>query len=378
MTGSDDFFSYLDSLNEQGAHRYQVFSRYLEAKARKLNQPLFGQFELTPLCNLDCGMCYVHLKADELRGQKLLTPGQWRDLMQQAYDVGMYEAALTGGDCLTYPGFDELYLFLQDLGCNVTVMTNGVALDPARMAFFREHPPALVQITLYGASEDDYERVTGRRVFDLVLTHIRQVQEAGFPLYLTVTPNRMLGESVFETLRLARSITQNVQLSTSLFTLKDGPRREGAEDLDMETYARILRFDRQLRGFELKERPESELPEPGGPKSDCDTCGLECGGGRSGFVIDWRGRMRICNRLEVTAEPLTEGFKEAWRKINSCANNWPRVPECAGCAYKEVCNRCAAHFLMYAEPGKRPEAVCRWTRYMVSRGILTPPVCDAE
>ena len=32
---------------------------YQEQKARKAGIPLFGQFELTPLCNLDCKMCYV-------------------------------------------------------------------------------------------------------------------------------------------------------------------------------------------------------------------------------------------------------------------------------------------------------------------------------
>lgn len=377
MTESQDFFGYLDSLNDEEKRDSRVFSGYLEAKARAMNVPLFGQFELTPLCNLDCGMCYVHLNAADLRGRSPLPADRWRDLMRQAYDAGMYEAALTGGECLTYPGFDELYLYLQDLGCNVTVMTNGVLLNDERMAFFREHPPALVQITLYGADEDAYDRVTGRRVFRTVVDHIRGVQEAGFPLLLTVTPNRFLGEDVFETIRLARSITPNVDISTALFSLKDGPQRVGASDeLDAEFYARILRFDRELRGLPLQERPESELPDPGGPDSACDERGLECGGGRSGFVIDWQGRMRICNRLEVFSDPVRDGFDAAWRKINEAANSWPRVPECQGCPYKQVCNRCAARCLRYAEPGKRPETLCQMTRYMVSRGVLSPPLCD--
>ena len=376
MTEPRDFFEYLETLDGPEKQGYNSFSRYLEAKARRMNVPLFGQFELTPLCNLDCKMCYVHLEAGALRGRTQLTVSQWRDLMGQAIAAGMYEAALTGGECLTYPGFDELYLYLQSQGVHVTVMSNGVLMDAERMAFFREHPPALVQITLYGSSEDAYERVTGRRVFRQVVDHIHAVREAGFPLLLTITPNRFSGEDVFKTIRLARSITPNVDISTSLFSLRDGPQREGSEDLDAEFYARILRFDRELRGLPLQECPESDLPAPGGPLRACDERGLECGGGRSGFVIDWQGRMRICNRLEVISEPMRVGFGEAWRIINTAACNWPKVPECQECPYKQVCNQCAARFLQHAELGQRPAALCQMTRYMVSRGILSPPVCE--
>ena len=148
-------------------------------------------------------------------------------------------------------------------------------------------------------------------MFRQVVDHIHAVREAGFPLLLTITPNRFSGEDVFKTIRLARSIIPNVDISTSLFSLRDGPQREGSEDLDAEFYARILRFDRELRGLPLHECPESDLPAPGGPLRACDERGLECGGGRSGFVIDWQGRMRICNRLEVISEPMRVGFGEA-------------------------------------------------------------------
>lgn len=72
--------------------------------------------------------------------------------MGQAIDAGMIKAALSGGECLTYPGFDELYLFLQSHGVSVTVMTNAVLLNEERMAFFEKHRPGAFQITLYGSN----------------------------------------------------------------------------------------------------------------------------------------------------------------------------------------------------------------------------------
>ena len=160
--------------------KFGELSEFLEARARRQGVPIRGQFELTPLCNLSCGMCYVHLNRDQMQGRSLLSVDQWKKLMAEAYEQGMFQAALTGGECLTYPGFDSLYLYLHSLGCQVDILTNGVLLDESRLAFFREHPPALLQVTLYGDSEDTYERVTGHRVFHTVIENLYRVKEADF------------------------------------------------------------------------------------------------------------------------------------------------------------------------------------------------------
>lgn len=40
---------------------YSQFVRYRNQNAQKNNIPVTGCFELTPLYNLDCRMCYIHL-----------------------------------------------------------------------------------------------------------------------------------------------------------------------------------------------------------------------------------------------------------------------------------------------------------------------------
>jgi len=356
---------------------YQDFIRSLDLKARESNTPLFGTFELTPLCNLACGMCYVRLSTEQFRGRDLLSVDTWKDLMRQAFDAGMFEATLTGGECLTYPGFEDLFLFLQSLGCNITVMTNAVLLAERRLSFFRDHPPALIQATLYGCSEDSYERVTGSRVFGRVVENLRRVREAGLPLSVSVTPNSFLGEDVFDTLRLAHSLSEDVYVSSSLFTPADEPWRAGeSSDLPDEFYARLLRLHSELQGLPLYEEvPLSSLPEPGGPSHSCEECGLTCGGGRSGFVLSWKGELKICSRLDVRADPLRDGFAEAWRRISEVANSWPRVPECYGCPYEDRCSPCAANFMRYAPPGQLPSGHCMRIKYWISKGILPVPAC---
>ena len=101
---------------------------HLDFRAREKGIPISGKFELTPLCNFNCKMCYVHLNADQL-SQSVLPVETWKDLIHQAWNAGMINARLTGGECLAYPGFEELFLYLHSLGCTVNVLTNGFLLD---------------------------------------------------------------------------------------------------------------------------------------------------------------------------------------------------------------------------------------------------------
>lgn len=381
MEGTVNGVEFLAELRKKGGKKkpnFRDLTGLLDQKARQKGIPISGQFELTPLCNLDCKMCYVHLNPDQLRGRSVLSVVEWKDIMHQAFEAGMFQASLTGGECLAYPGFDELYLYLHSLGCEVSILTNGVLLDEKRIQFFREHKPAGIQITLYGWNDDVYERVTGRRVFETVARNIRMAQDARLSVTLSVTPNTYLGEDALETIRLARSLCRSVIINPMIFNPREETGRAGqADDPELDLYVRIYRLLDVLDGQEPCEIPWEQLPEPGGPCHTCSECGIQCGGGRSGFTVDWKGTLRACNRLdEVRGYPLEEGFRNAWTQINLWANNLPRVPECNGCPYEGICNNCAANVLMFTKPGEQPTGLCRRTMYLVQNGVFHIPECD--
>ncbi len=374
-----DSYAFLDDLKAQKKKEkliFDDFSDFLEEKARQTATPINGQFELTPLCNLDCRMCYVHLQPEQL-DQQILGVEAWKSLIDQAWEAGMFQVTLTGGECLTYPGFEELYLYLHSKGCQITVLTNGVLLNERWISFFKEHPPAVIQVTLYGSDDDTYERVTGRRAAGTVIENVKAAKEAKIVTVLSVTPSVFLGEDIFNILDLGKKLDVPVYINTSLFDPRTETGRAGQDaDVDAEMYARIWRYRRELEGGTPREIPVEELPEPGGPCHECSEKGLRCGGGRSGFVIDWKGTMHTCNRLPFGSYPLRDGFKAAWKQVNEFAENFPRVPECKGCAYESVCDACAARMTKYAEPGERPAPFCEMTRYLVHRGVTTIPECE--
>ena len=374
-----DGHAYLKALKEQSHKetRFRDFSRFLGQKAREKGIPLNGQFELTPLCNFRCGMCYVRLSEAQM-DRNLLSPQQWKDLVSQAVSAGMLSATLSGGECLSYPGFREVYEHLQHLGCEVEIFTNGALLDEGWVQYFRHHPPAGIHITLYGDSEDAYERVTGQRAFGRVMSNIRRIREAELPLYINVTPNRDLGEDVFGTIRLAKELSPNVKVNHLLSPpWEETGRGQNFTDLEDDFYIRILKFRNELEGVHLGTCPAENLPEEGGPDPGKVLHGLLCGGGRSGFNLNWKGEMIPCNELEsIRAFPLETGFADAWQQIRKAVDQWPRASACEGCAYESVCESCVGRIADFAEPGTWPHALCRRTKYFVRQGVYPVPDCD--
>lgn len=380
MGGLSNGFEYLDMIQRQKGEEASAgdLGNYLSVKASEAGVPLNGQFELTPLCNFSCGICYVHLMKDQLGDSAVMTVEQWKDLMYQAWQAGMMACSLTGGECLSYPGFEELFLFLRDLGINVSVLTNGSLIDDRLIRFFRQHKPSGIQITLYGWNEDVYERVTGKRAFARVTDNIRKLTDAGINVAITVTPSHDLGDDALETLRIAHSLSRQVQISALLSKPRKETGRTGVgADADLDLYIRLYRLQAELQGRQPGKPFDGELPEAGGSCRRCSERGMKCGGGRIGFSMNWKGIMTFCNMLDaVQCDARQEGFLNAWKKLNSAARNWPRVPECEGCPYQSVCSHCAAHDYQFAEPGKQPRGICERTKAFIRQGIWDIPACE--
>ena len=245
MIQPENGFDLIDRLRKDNGKQVQNFRHlagYLGFKAREKGIPVVGQFELTPLCCFDCKMCYVHLNRDQLNGQQVLPVETWKQLMHEAWEAGLLEATLTGGECLAYPGFDELFLYLHSLGCEVAVLTNGFLMDEERIRFFQAHKPVRIQVTLYGWNDDVYERVTGVRAFHTVAENIRRAIDAGLPVSVNVTPSSFLGEDVFETIRTARELCRLVTVNSVIFQPRDETGRSGQlDDPDAELYVRAYR-----------------------------------------------------------------------------------------------------------------------------------------
>ncbi len=367
-----ELLAQLDAQGITDYRRYEAVRRFLGFKAREKNVPLSGSFELTPLCNLDCRMCYVHLNREQMQGAELMPTEEWKRIMKEAVDAGMLYARLTGGECLTYPGFRELYCYLVDLGVETFVLSNGIRMDADMADFFVRHPSSGIQVTLYGASEDAYERVTGHRVFGRVMENLCRLRDAGIPLSIAVTPNAFMTDGE-EVVRLLHAEGFHFAINAGIVT----PRNETGrmrEDAEVDVYAAMLKLQRKLEGKDIGPAYDADsLPDPPSAGKTPER-GVRCGAGRGSFSIGWRGEMRPCNTFPC--EPVDVralGFAESWRRINRIALDYPRPAECEGCYYHPVCKHCVAEHGAGAPPGHASPLICKWGKRMVEEGIFNVP-----
>lgn len=349
-------------------------NQFLEAKARRCLVPLSGSFELTPLCNLDCKMCYAHLSTEQFNTNNHLSVKQWITLIEQAHAEGMLNATLTGGECLIYPGFDELYLYLYGLGIRPGIMSNGVLMDENRIKILKRYPPKMIQISLYGSSEEAYEKVTGHRAFRTVYHNLYLLRKEGLPVKITITPNEYMENDIDAFFRIVETLDIPYNINANLIPPRKNTGRI-VKDLPVDKYIEIYKA-KSCMHFENDSYSDSQELQKGHQKS-YNSYGLECGAGRSAFTIMYDGSMCPCSSLdEMIVKPLDIGFKKAWNQLNDLANAYPLPQECNGCVLYDRCLHCAAMHKNAPLTGHCDPRICERTKKLIHAGLI--PGTDSD
>ena len=378
----DNLIDLLEDLDREGIsgyHRQEIYKRYLNLRARMHGQVYSGGFELTPLCNFDCKMCYVHLTKGQMeREANLLTVQQWISIMGQAVDAGMMHADLTGGECLTYPGFKDVYLYLRSRGVEVSVLTNGQLITEEMADFFAHYPPSVIQITVYGSDEDAYEAVTGRRAFGDVKAAIERLKRRNIRLLLAVTPNRYMQEDTHALMEFLRSLDVRYGIGTgSLPARPDTGRNLESYAPETALYVKLhLDEQRYLRG--LEDSPAPVRPYVDYIPTDFHTeSKIPCSSGLCAFHINWKGEMSPCIPFHsINRSVLERGFEDCWNWIKAQMRSYEPPKECSDCANRLVCAACPAERTSGVLGGSLNKAVCERYEQYVRAGILQIPQDD--
>lgn len=362
-----------------------LISKYLHSKAVRQGIPLAGTFELTPRCNLDCRMCYVHLSEPEQkrRGNEL-TSTEWLEIASAAQKRGMLFLLLTGGEPLIRPDFPELLSELKKLGLMVSVNSNGTLLSGKIFDAIKKDPPFRFNITLYGASDETYRRLCGRPMFRTVTDNIKRLKEAGVCVKLNASITPYNCGDLEEIYRISRELDCPIQVATYMFPpIRRDSDSVGENDrFSWQDAARysvrwdLLRFDEKT--FRSRaEAMEKGLAVPDDRICDDDTVGegVACRAGRSSFWINWNGDMTPCGMMDNPRVSVVEhGFDAAWEKTRQATAEIRLPPECTRCELKQICHVCASMCLTESgDFGKKPEYVCRMAQ---ETARLTQAECE--
>lgn len=192
----------------------QMFAMATEKKV-----PLYGVLELLPLCNLNCDMCYVRMSREEMEQVgRLRTMEEWTKTAEDMMRAGTLFVLLTGGEPLLYPHFRELYQKLRELGMIITINTNGTLIDEAWADFFAENKPRRINITLYGASNETYERLCHYPGgFDKAVNGIRLLRERNIDVKVNGSLAKANVDDRMKIIELGESLDAPVRIDTYMY-----------------------------------------------------------------------------------------------------------------------------------------------------------------
>lgn len=348
-------------------------STYLHRKGRQLGLPIAGNFELTARCNFNCPMCYVHQTSEQIAqsGRKELTAQQWLDIAKAAKDKGMIFALLTGGEPLVRKDFFEIYRGLKEMGLMISINTNGSMLTGEILEKFLADPPFRFNISLYGGSNETYEKMCGLPMYDRVKENIRALRKAGVDvsLNLSITPyNYQDLELIY---RDAVELDVNVKASSYMYppvringeTYGCGNRLTATEAARCSVRWDEIRFTEEEFALRAENMQKSVDDLREGCPVEADE-GVRCRAGSTSFWMTWDGKMLPCGMMTTpVVYPLETGFEAAWEQIRGATAKIRTPSACTVCEHRDICGVCAA--VCYTETGRFdgvPEYVCEKTR----------------
>lgn len=335
--------------------------------------PLTGAFELLPICNLKCKMCYIRKSMDEVNESGGLLPAKfWLDIAKQAGDMGMLFPLLTGGEPFLRHDFQEIYAGIQEMGMQVSINSNGTMIDEAMARWLGKHVPTRINITLYGSSEKSYERLCGNGdAYNRVRKSVELLKKYRIPVKFntSITPENI--NDMEDMINYAKSVQSPIQVATYMFpplrrdnTMFGQNNRLSPEEAG---YARVKAdwlqndqewFKIQAARFErFVPITKSKLEE----QSSTEPKGMTCRAGRCSFWVDWQGNIGSCGMYLTSKVSLKENkFENAWKQVVEETNNIRFSSACTNCPNINLCHSCIA--MVHNESGSIngiPEYLCK-------------------
>jgi radical SAM protein with 4Fe4S-binding SPASM domain len=333
--------------------------------------PLGGTFELTERCNLACLHCFINQPAGSREAaQRELTLAQVRCVLDQLADAGCLFLLFTGGELLLRPDFRDIWRYAKQRGMLVSLFTNGTLLTRRVADFLAEWRPTAIEITLYGATQETYERVT--RVpgsYARCLRGIELLLERGLRLNLKTVLLKANRHELEAMRAYAEQVGVPYRFDGVLWPRLDGDQSPFAQRLspsevialDREYPERQQEFDRLYRDFgDVPVRSEYVY---------------SCGAGYRTFHVDCAGRLSLCMMARQPAYDLLQGgMQEGWEEFLGAVLRKKRTLDtpCRTCTVGALCTQCPGWSqLVHGDDETPVEYMCELGRLRAAQTVLS-------
>lgn len=326
--------------------------RRLNAVAMRERLPLVGMVALTDRCNLRCVHCYARPRHGRVARD---LPGTvWNRILGEAAEAGCLYLVLTGGEPLLHRDFEAIYLRAKQLGLLVSVYTNASLVTEAHARLWREWPPHLVEVSIYGSNPEVCRRVTGEAgAFEAMEAGLERLRAAGARVRAKTMILRENAADVGAIEAYARARGLGFRIDPALFpALADGDRAPLASRVPVER-AVALEFASAERVADWRRYRARTTDATPGPAL------YGCGAGRTAWYATAAGELQSCMLVRDGAVSLRDNaFDSAWQSVVKSMRDLklPADSACAGCRLAALCGYCPGYFALETGAADRPSA----------------------
>lgn len=339
---------------------YEDFSKKLHLNANQKRIPLNASFEVTMRCNLRCQHCYLPMNQRAGSQQGELSLLEIQRIFAEIADAGCLWMLLTGGEPFLRKDFLQIYDAAKRNGFITTIFTNGTLITEKIADYLAEWKPFSIEISLYGATQTTFERVTGiPGSFSRCMRGIELLVDRGLPLKLKGVLMTLTQLELLEMQALAKGLNLSFRFDPVINPGIDGSQEPTQFRLSPEEIVEIEKKDPE-RAAILPNALEELL------SVHVDSSKLyECGAGRSSFHIDPYGKLSLCITARVPAIDLRQhNFKDSWDHQLSTLLEKEHSANytCATCELRSMCPQCPAMGLIeFGDPEARVPFLCQLT-----------------
>lgn len=204
--------------------------------------PLNSTIEITKSCNLACMHCYNF----DRRGKntthqiEMMQEDIAFNVIDQLTDLGCLFINLTGGEALVHPGVFNIISHIKNNHSVARLKTNGILLS-TKIDKLKNHGLDEIDLSIYGASEDTYEKFCHKRGFNKVKDGIESALRLDIHLTLNIVLHKYNVDELDTMISMAHDYGLKPNISTEMTARYDGTTSSTGLAVTKEQFQELLR-----------------------------------------------------------------------------------------------------------------------------------------
>jgi len=317
-----------EGLGIESMGKSEFFSK-LENRALEKRIPFKVMMELTYGCNMRCVHCYnpTHKAKGELSTQEFYR------IIDQLAQEECFLITFTGGELFTRRDAFEIFTYAKKKGLAIILFSNATLITPERADRIQALQPLRVETSIYGATPETYERVTGiPGSFGRFLVGVERLRERQVPL-LVKMPAMTLNQ---HEVKQARALVEGWGIKF-VYCSEINPRQDGSlEPLRYRISPQeVIQLNQDILGEGHREGQEEN-------KCQAREGLFRCGCGKSSVAVTPYGEMNLCINFPVPQYDLRTGdVAEGWKALVEYVDSArpSQAYECPSCDVQDYCRQ---------------------------------------